>query len=96
MLGHLGYKLGGQSHGPQRTVHSPRLPSTPRILGSLVSRTQHLFQHHQEFLRPAGAGTQEPHPTSGLGSFQSALVYLGFKLSRQAYGPQRRYHFQAL
>jgi hypothetical protein len=38
----------------------PRRPSTPRILGSLVSGTQHLFQHNWECLGPAGAGTLDP------------------------------------
>ena len=47
----------------------PRCPRTPRILGSLVSGTQHLFQHSQEGLGPTGSGTQEPCPTSGSGSF---------------------------
>ena len=48
---------------------TPRFPSMLRIVGSLVSGTQHLFQHNWECLGPAGAGTQEPHTTSGLGSF---------------------------
>ena len=43
-----------------------RRPSKPRILGSLVSRTQHLYQHHQECLGPAEAGTQKPCLTLGL------------------------------
>jgi hypothetical protein len=74
----------------------PGCPSTPRILGSLVSGTQHLFQHNREHLGPAGAGTQEPRMTSGSGSFHFVLVYLGFELSRQPHSPQTRYHFQAL
>ena len=43
----------------------------PRILGSLVSRTQHLFKENQECLGPAGAQTQEPHwPVSQVPSGQ--------------------------
>ena len=38
----------------------PRHPSMPRILGSLVSGMQHLFQHNWECLEPTGAGPQEP------------------------------------
>ena len=71
-----------------------RRPSIPRFLGLLVSGTQHLFLQNREFLGPAGAGTQEPHLTSGSGSFHLALVYLDFELSRQPHGPQKRYHFQ--
>jgi hypothetical protein len=64
---------------PRSPEDSPpsRYPSTPRILGSLVSGTQHLFQNNREVLGPAGAGTQETHLTSCSGSFRSALVYLG-------------------
>ena len=43
----------------------PRHPSRPRILGSLVSGTHHLFQHNLACLEPAGAETQEPCLTSG-------------------------------
>jgi hypothetical protein len=43
--------------------------STPRILGSLMSRTQHLFQRISEGLMPAGTGKKEPHPTRGWDSF---------------------------
>jgi hypothetical protein len=46
----------------------------PKILGSLVSGRQHLFQHNWECLGPAGAGTQEPSPTRSSGSFWSVLV----------------------
>jgi hypothetical protein len=76
----------------------PRHPSMPRILGSLVSGMQHLFQHNWECLEPTGAGTQEPPspPTSGSSSFWKALDYIGLELSSQLHGPQRRYHFQAL
>ena len=56
-----------------------RHPSTPRILGSLLSGTQYLFQQNRECLGPAGAQTQEPGQTSDTGSFW----YLGFELSRQ-------------
>jgi hypothetical protein len=44
----------------------------------------------------AGAQTQKLSLTSGSGSFWSALVYLGFELSRQLHHIQRRYHFQVL
>jgi hypothetical protein len=73
-----------------------RSPSIPKILGSLVSGTQHLFQHNWECLGPAGAGAQDLCPTSSPCSFWLVLVYLGFQLGRQHHGPQRRYHFQAL
>jgi hypothetical protein len=49
-----------------------------------------------ECLGPAGTETQKPHLTSGSGSFESVLVYLGFKHSQQHQGPQRKYDFQAL
>jgi hypothetical protein len=48
---------------PETSPHC-QCPSTPRILGSLVSGTQHLFQNNLESLVPAGTGTQEIHPTS--------------------------------
>ena len=85
-----------QQMAPWSPEDSPyhRHPSMPSILGSLVSGTQHLSQHNWECLEPAGAGTQEPHLTSSLGSLWSALVYLGFKHSRQPHSPQRRYNFQ--
>jgi hypothetical protein len=67
-----------------------RHPSMPRILGSLVSRVQHLFQNNCEGLVPAGAGTQETRPTSGSGSFWSVLVCLGFEHSRQPHGLKKR------
>jgi hypothetical protein len=51
-------------------------PSTPRILGSLVSRTQHLFQKYPEGLVPAGTETKESCPTSGWGLFSSAPALL--------------------
>jgi hypothetical protein len=61
--GHLGCR---QSQGPQRT-DSPhcKCPGMPRILGSLVSRTQHLFQKNRGGPVTAGARTQEPCMTSG-------------------------------
>jgi hypothetical protein len=69
---------------PRSPEDSPltRCPSMPRILESLVSGAQHLFQHNLECLGPAGERTQEPCLTSGLVSFRSALVYLCFELSR--------------
>jgi hypothetical protein len=71
----------------------PRRPSTPSILGSLESGTQHMFQQNRECLGPSGAQTQEPCLTSGLGSYWSAFVYLGFKLSWQHHSHKRRYQF---
>jgi hypothetical protein len=38
--------------------------------------------------------TEEPCLASGLGSFWSVLVYLGFDQSRQPHSHQRRYNFQ--
>jgi hypothetical protein len=55
-LGHLGLELGGQSHGSQRTLHE--------ILGSLVSRTQHLFQTNCDSPVTAGARKREQCLTS--------------------------------
>jgi hypothetical protein len=66
----------------------PRCPSRPRILGSLVSGTQHLFQHNRKCLGPEGVGKQETCPTSGSGSFQSELVYFGSKLSTSPMVPR--------
>ena len=94
--GHLGPQLSRESHHLQRTLHPTGALRTPRILGSLVSGTQHLFQHNWECLGPAGAGAQDLCPTSSPCSFWLVLVYLGFQLGRQHHGPQRRYHFQAL
>jgi hypothetical protein len=75
--GHLGLELSWQSHGPQRTLHAPpQCLSTPRILGSLMSGTQHLFQHNWECMRTAGARTQESSLTNGLGSFWSVSMAL--------------------
>jgi hypothetical protein len=68
----------------------------PRILVSLMSGTQYVFQHNWECLGPAGAEAQEPCLTRSSSSFWSALVYLGFKHSRQTHGPQRKYHSQEL
>jgi hypothetical protein len=92
--GHFGPQLSRESHHLQRTLHPTGALRTPRILGSLVSGTQHLFQQNEGWLGPAGAQTQEPNSTSE--SFWWVLVYLGFELSRQPHGPQRRYQFQAL
>ena len=61
-----------------------------------MSGIQHMFQQQLGVLGQAGAGTQEPCPTSGSGSFQLVLVYLGFELSRQPHGRQMRYHIQVL
>ena len=76
----------------------PRHLSTSKILESLVSRTQHWFQHHQECLGPAGAGTYtEDLPDQGLRFLPvGTLVYLGFELSGQSHGPPKKNHFQAL
>ena len=49
-----------------------RHPGMPRILGSLVSQTEHLLQ--QGCLGKAVAQTQETRPTSISGSFWSTLV----------------------
>ena len=51
-----------------------RNPSMPRILGSLVCETQHLFQQNQRCLGPAGTQTQEPWPTISSSSFWLAPV----------------------
>ena len=51
-----------------------RCPNTPRILGSLVSEMQDLFQNNQQGPVPAGTGTQEISPTSNWGSFRLAPV----------------------
>jgi hypothetical protein len=77
---------------PEDSPH-PRHPSMPRIIGSLASGMQHLFQNNCEGSVPAGAGTQKPHLTSDSGSSWLVLVYLGFKHSGQPHGTQRRYHF---
>jgi hypothetical protein len=46
-----------------------RHPSTPRILRSLMSGMQHLFQKNLESLVPVGTGTKEACLTSGWDSF---------------------------
>jgi hypothetical protein len=83
---------------PRSPEDSPchRHPSMPRILGSLVSGTQYLFQTNRDRPMTAGARTQEPCLTSHSGSFWLVLVYLGFEHSRQPHSPQRRHNFQAL
>jgi hypothetical protein len=43
---------------PENSSHCRR-PSTPRILGSLVNGTQHVFQNNQKGPVPAGTGTEE-------------------------------------
>lgn len=43
-------------HSPEDSQHH-RHPSTPRILGSLVSGTQHLFQTNREVSVTPGART---------------------------------------
>jgi hypothetical protein len=67
-LGHLGHELSRQSHVP-RGLSTSQCPSTPRILGSLVSGTQHLFQTNCDLPVTAGARTRAPCLTSGSGSF---------------------------
>jgi hypothetical protein len=59
-------------------------PNTHRILGSLVSGTQHLFQKILEGLVLAETGTKETCPTSSLGSFWSVPTpcHLGCELGR--------------
>ena len=61
----------------QRVPRSPedapgcRHPSTPRVLGSLVSGTQHLFQKIPESLVSVGTGTKETcQPAAGVPSGQ--------------------------
>jgi hypothetical protein len=75
-----------QQRVPRSPEDSPchRRPSTSRILGSLVSGMQHLFQSIPEGLVPAGTGTKEPNPNSGWGSFWSgpAPHHLGQELDR--------------
>jgi hypothetical protein len=46
-----------------------RRPSTPRLLRSLVSGMQHLFQRILEGLLPAGTGTKQKCLTSSCDSF---------------------------
>jgi hypothetical protein len=65
-----------------------RYPNTLTIVGSLVSGTPNLFQQNPGFLRPAGTWTKKHCLTSGLGSFQWELVYLGFKRSEQPTVPK--------
>jgi hypothetical protein len=93
VLGHLRPELSRQSHSEDSPPH--RHPSTPRILGSLVSGTRYLFQQNWGCLGTVEAGTQKPRLTIGSGSFWSALVYFGFELRGQPHSPQKRYHFQA-
>jgi hypothetical protein len=80
-----------QQTAPWFPEDSPRLRcySTPRILGSLVSGMQHLFQNNPKGLGPAGK--QETCLTRGWSSFWSAPAprHLGRKLSGQSHGPQR-------
>jgi hypothetical protein len=65
----LGMNLEDSPTSPEDSPHC-RHPSTPRILGSLVSGIQHLFQNNREGPMPAEKGTQESSPTSSWGSFQ--------------------------
>jgi hypothetical protein len=69
---------------------------TPRILGSLVSGTQHLFQNNPEGLGQAGTGTQETCSTSDSVTFRSvpSPCHLGHKLSGWSQGPQRTMHIR--
>lgn len=67
--------LGPNSAGNpmvSKGLSTAKHPNMPRILGSLMSGTQHLFQQSQWCLRSAGAQTQELSLTSSSGSFQSA------------------------
>jgi hypothetical protein len=70
--GHLGCELSRQS--PENSPR-PRCSSMTRIVGSLVSGTQHLLQNNNEGSMQAEAGTQETCQNSGSSSFWSALVY---------------------
>ena len=72
-----------------RGLSTTRCSSMTRILGSLVSGTQHLFQQNWECPGLAATWTQEPPPNKWL-RFLLALFYLGFELSKQLHGPQRR------
>ena len=81
----------------QRVPRSPedslrhRCLTTLRILGSMVSVMQHLFQNNLEGFGPAGTRTQETHSTSGWGSCWS-MCHLVHKLNRQSHGPLRTLH----
>ena len=81
---------------PQIPEDSPRCRchSTPRILGSLVSSTQHLFQKNREGPVPAGTGTQESLLISSWSSFLfvPAPCYLGLELGERSQGPMRTLH----
>jgi hypothetical protein len=67
-----------------------------RILGSMVSGVQHLFQDSRggEGAVPAGTGIQEASPTSGWGSFllDPAQGHLGHELSGWSHCPQGTPH----
>jgi hypothetical protein len=79
---HLWIELGRQTHGPQRTLHpNLRHPSTPRILGSLVSRTS----------RNRDIGTL-PYQWLRFLSVEPVPGHLGLELSVQSYGSQRTFH----
>ena len=57
--------LGPISEDSPKVFPHHRHPSMARILGSLVSKKQHLFQQNQGCLCPAGAQTHKPCPSSG-------------------------------
>ena len=88
--GHFGPQLSRESHHLQRTLHPTGALRTPRILGSLVSGTQHLFQQNQECVGPAGAGTVARVPSS---LCWSTLVS---NSAESPTVPRKKNHFQAL
>ena len=51
---------------PPRVGSTPRFSSMPRIFGSGMSRTQHLFQNHQLKLGPTGSRGAEIQPNQWL------------------------------
>jgi hypothetical protein len=89
-MSHLGCKLSGQF--PEDSSHLGH-SSTPKIVGSLVSGKQHLFQTNCNGPVPA-AGMQKTCLSRGSGPFWSAPApgHLGHELSRQSHSPQRTLH----
>jgi hypothetical protein len=87
----LGTKLVDGPQSPEDSLHTTGI--MPRILGSLVSRTQHLFQTNRD--RPVtAAGMQETPLIRGSSRFQSASDpgHLGHELTGFPHGPQRALH----
>jgi hypothetical protein len=73
----------------------PRRFSKPKIIVSGVSMTQHLFQHHQEWLWPAGSRDMGIPPDQWLRLLPGSLFILGTNSATSPTAPRGGSNFRS-